>query len=183
MVKCCEDIARSARIVALYRTGQTLQEIGDGYGISRERVRQIVSKYGVTAREGGEHARMERRETAASAARKNNQERRCQRLYGCSFVEMIAICEAAKGVVQQPTKAFYKQRGTAINRGIDWKLTLKEWWGIWEASGHWEDRGRGVQKFAMCRYGDSGPYSCENVFIGLFTENVSEAQKRLRGVA
>ena len=38
-----EAVARQGAIVALRRSGKTLQEIGDRYGITRERVRQILA--------------------------------------------------------------------------------------------------------------------------------------------
>lgn len=50
MPKQC-NIARNAAIVALYQQGWTLQAIGDQYGVTRERVRQILAQHGVTAAE------------------------------------------------------------------------------------------------------------------------------------
>jgi hypothetical protein len=41
------DLARAAEIATLYRSGLTLQAIGDQYGVSRERIRQILRKTGV----------------------------------------------------------------------------------------------------------------------------------------
>src|SRR2546421_12992073 len=35
---------RNERIVELYRSGVTLQEIGDRFGVTRERIRQIVAR-------------------------------------------------------------------------------------------------------------------------------------------
>lgn len=37
-----------------YKSGETLQQIGDEYGISRERVRQILAKHGVKRSQGGQ---------------------------------------------------------------------------------------------------------------------------------
>lgn len=39
---------RDENIVIMYATGQTLEQIGQHYGISRERVRQIIEKYTTT---------------------------------------------------------------------------------------------------------------------------------------
>src|SRR5574343_1056539 len=44
------DLAREAEVVRRYRANDTLQAIGDDFGISRERVRQIVIQAGETPR-------------------------------------------------------------------------------------------------------------------------------------
>lgn len=44
--------ARNGAIAVLYADGATMQELGDMYGISRERVRQILSKLNVVSRPG-----------------------------------------------------------------------------------------------------------------------------------
>lgn len=61
--------------------------------------------------------------------------------------------------------AFYHKKVNARIRGIEWKLTLPEWWKIWRDSGKWERRGRRSQEYVMCRRGDVGPYSSDNVYI------------------
>lgn len=42
---------------------------------------------------------------------------------------------------------------------------------MWEASGKWDERGRGALKYAMCRIGDTGPYAPGNVYIATNTQN------------
>ena len=44
------NAARDQEIVALHRSGLTLQELGDRFGLSRERVRQIVRRAGPSPR-------------------------------------------------------------------------------------------------------------------------------------
>ena len=72
---------------------------------------------------------------------------------------------------------FHCQRNSAFDRGIEWELTFDEWLDIWQSSGHLEERGRGVGKYCMSRFGDIGPYSANNVFIQLWTDNTSQAHK------
>lgn len=59
-----------------------------------------------------------------------------------------------------------------IRNGKDWQLTFEEWWKIWQNSGHWEERGVGLDKYQMCRYGDIGPYSKDNVYIAKQKDNL-----------
>ena len=64
------------------------------------------------------------------------------------------------------------QQRNAIDRGIPFLLTYEEWLKIWNDSGKLEQRGRGANKFCMCRVGDLGSYAIGNVFIGTGRENV-----------
>jgi len=45
--------ARNAVIVSLYKAGNTLESCGDRFGLTRERVRQIIKAAGVLPDEGG----------------------------------------------------------------------------------------------------------------------------------
>lgn len=69
-----------------------------------------------------------------------------------------------------------KNRTDANGNPIKMLLTYDEWLSLWQASGHLQDRGRGKGKYCMCRYNDTGHYELSNVFIGLFEDNVSDAQ-------
>lgn len=44
---------RNQDMESRYLSGETLQSIGKSYGITRERVRQILAKRGIKAQEGG----------------------------------------------------------------------------------------------------------------------------------
>lgn len=51
------DHERDQALVSLYRQGKTLKEIGDAHSLSRERVRKIMRRNGVTKKDGGHHMR------------------------------------------------------------------------------------------------------------------------------
>lgn len=74
-----------------------------------------------------------------------------------------------------PQGKFAGQRRQAKQRGIEWLLTFDEWFGIWQQSGHWEQRGRKSGEYVMARHGDIGPYSADNVYICLASDNHSHA--------
>lgn len=63
-------------------------------------------------------------------------------------------------------------------RQIDWQISFEDWSKIWDQSGKWEQRGRGIGKYCMSRIGDTGPYSADNVFI---QECVKNSGDKFRG--
>lgn len=168
------DAERATAMEAMYRGGKTLAEIGTLYGVTRERVRQILSRHQrMTADEGGQafKARINREKSRVK------KEALCQERYGCSLAERRMLLRIGREMVKDgcgryrtPTYAFTSQRSNAKARGIDWSMTLLDWWRVWEASGKWAERGRG-QGFMMCRFGDAGAYEIGNVYIATGVHN------------
>ena len=68
------------------------------------------------------------------------------------------------------------QRSMARKRKIEFHFSFDEWLQFWLDSGYWYNRGRKTGQYVMCRYGDIGPYSIDNVFIELNSENVKQAR-------
>ncbi|WP_430297739.1 sigma factor-like helix-turn-helix DNA-binding protein [Sinomonas sp. B1-1] len=60
---------RNQQMVERYAAGETLESIGSSFGVTRERVRQIVSKLGGTSAEESRKNRLAARESASAAAR------------------------------------------------------------------------------------------------------------------
>lgn len=175
--KGAADEERADAMEAMYRAGKTLEEIGQLYGVSRERVRQVISKYrGVTASDGGQsiRAKIEREHKRAE------REAACYRKNGCSIAQLrnlqkigVAMRKAGATIYQTPTGAFRNQRNNALGRGIPWELTLWDWWRIWQQSGKWEKRGRHADDYVMCRFKDEGSYSIGNVYIATLRHNAT----------
>ena len=164
---------RERQMAALYKSGKTLQEIGDQFGLSRERVRQLITKwYGIRATDGGQHKLAENKRAKFEAKRNA----RSLKKWGCNFEQYIELRE-----MQRPTRAYASQRRNAIRRGIGWDFNLWQWWSIWQQSGKWSQRGRG-QGYVMCRKGDSGPYSIDNVFIAPARINSSDQARKKNGL-
>lgn len=159
--------ARAEDMRQRYENGETLEQIGQRYSLTRERVRQIISKkFGMTARDGGqaEMARRNRRE------RYKKRDARSMRVWGCSYRQYVGILKHE----DKPTYAYWAQRKNAIKRGIAWDLNLWQWWSIWQQSGHWSERGRGKDGYGMCRLNDTGPYAVDNVYIATCSENMKD---------
>ncbi len=152
-------------IVQLFVDGKTMQEIGEKFCISRERVRQILKKNGVDSSSGGYAIQPKDR----GAKRVSAIDKRSIEKYGISREDMDKY--RAAGVVE----SFRRQRNSAKTRGIAWHLSFAQWIGIWESSGKLSERGRGKNGFCMTRNKDEGPYSIENVSIKSTIENGREA--------
>jgi hypothetical protein len=71
-------------------------------------------------------------------------------------------------------------KATAALRGIDFLLTFKQWFEIWESSGHMHERGRRKGEYVMARKGDRGAYALGNIKIITQDENSSEKRFTLR---
>lgn len=177
--------ARNDDMERRYRAGETLQQIGARYGITRERVRQILAKRGVAADAGGSCVRSAARIRLLTERRAAARSARCLRLFGCTYEQYRSVVEPGWSQSEHPERtpmgAFVRQRCTARARGIAWGFTFWAWWQVWEASGHWAERGRG-HGYAMSRIGDAGPYSPENVRIVRNSENVAEYYDRERAI-
>lgn len=158
--------ARALRMIEMYRAGLTLQQIGDRYQVTRERARQILRRWECAPEVGGQKLKTIARATAKHAER----EQRWIKRYGCGYADWQAIGEYAR-------KRYGMQKKTARSRGIEWSLTLKQWWDLWQKSGHWDARGRNKHSYCMARVGDKGGYTFGNVYITTMRENGQEYQQ------
>lgn len=167
-------MTRNDDIERRFKNGETLQAIGEHYGISRERVRQLLAKRGVTRTEGG----AAKRKREAAAQRLSDRETAMMRRYGLTIEEWWEL--RGEGPYHLcPFPAYRSQRQGARRRGIEWYFTLKSWWAVWRDSGKWDQRGTG-RGYQMARYGDTGPYAPWNVEIITGIENITSYWIRQR---
>ena len=144
--------ARNKYITLRRSQGWTLQAIATDLGVTRERIRQICREFGIEA-------------PIDTSLRANLL--KLPREKGMSYN-------------RTPTGAFSRQKHNARKRGIPWRLTLEEWWAVWEQSGKWPERGRGIG-YVMSRCGDTGAYEVGNVFIQPAMANNSVQGHRYTG--
>lgn len=156
------DDLRAERMADLYKSGLTLAQVGFRFGVTRERVRQILKSI-------GKDKTRAKPEPKASAAR-NAARIRIAEKWGVTYERWKSL--RADGTVVR----FERQRNAARGRGIPWELTFAQWLGVWESSGKIGERGRGKDKFCMARIGDVGAYSVDNVIIKTHSENCREAR-------
>lgn len=161
--------SRDAEIEDLARSGATLDGIAIRFGVTRERVRQILNKRGVPS----DAARIVR---SLDLQRRREKMRRgiwnakASAMYGCDYETARALNGGATFSTQHSRARLYvEQRRNSIKRGIAWEIKFPEWCQIWDESGKWSDRGRG--KYVMARIGDCGPYKVGNVEIITAAQN------------
>ena len=162
---------------SMYEQGQTLKQIGERFGVSRERVRQILSQRGIDGRHGGRTIRTAQKE-AAEALRQE----KSSRLHWDIPAQLRDELRAKYGPTtshRSPFRAYIAQRRNARVRGIAWEFTFATWWDVWVTSGKWELRGRWTG-YEMARYGDVGPYSPSNIYICDHGQNIRDYYKYRR---
>ena len=85
--------------------------------------------------------------------------------------------KASRKHANTPRGKYTQQKAHAKARGVEFRMTYDEWWGLWEASGKYHLRGKSLGRYCMSRKGDTGAYEVGNVEITLVKDNM-EAQIR-----
>lgn len=170
-------------VVALYKSGKSLAEVGSQFGVSRERVRQIVSGLGVSKLEGGATIRSftnTRDKVEALRAKDEREESHIRSLWGMSLDDYKAhIAEHGTSTKStSPMRKYIQHRSSAKKRGIGWDFNFAQWWQVWQDSGKWSERGRGpgYHGYVMARFGDADtPYSVDTVYICTQSQNSKDS--------
>ncbi len=156
---------RDIQLEALYRAGKSLRAVGREVGLSAEGARLALRRLGVAPGEGGACLRRETRRNLR-AARQVAREADRWDIYGCSRDEAIALNGGSPlSVFGTPAAAFTAQRDSARHRGIVWALSLPAWWQIWQASGHWTERGASGDRFTLARVDPKAGFTQDNVAV------------------
>jgi hypothetical protein len=154
-----------SKVISDYQCGMSMPKIAGQYGVSRQCIQQILKKYNISRTDGGAYLRG--KEIKALQIQERNL--RYLDKIGCTFGEYKAIPKVAR-------TAYQEQMRNAANRKIGWAFTLYTWWIVWQESGKWEQRGRGL-KYVMARKEDVGLYSPDNVYICTNQQNMRDYYK------
>lgn len=173
-IKGLHNPERAAEMCARFKGGETLQQIGDSYGMTRERVRQLIKKSGGLVGKHGGKSVTAKKKSIENAAKRDSY---FLKKVGCTHSQYVYLRDVVKA-----TRQYACQRNNARKRGISWNFNLWSWWLIWEASGKWSQRGKGQGKYCMARKGDTGAYEAGNVFICLCIENNSNRKEKKSGL-
>lgn len=109
--------ARNTEIVALYESGLNMQEIGDKFGISRERVRQVLRTNGVQARN--------RRDTCAIAYEQWHATHAAE--MNAAFDRLRSISKVCKLYPQHPVSWIQRTLDHRSNEIIHSPVASKVW--------------------------------------------------------
>lgn len=143
---------RACKIVALVNGGDTFTEVAKRFGMTRQHVSEIYHTFGT-------------RKSPPTKPRTGIQAAKL----GLPLSDWREFSKV--GAI----RAYNEQRRNAEMRGVGWEMTIYEWWGVWEKSGKWSQRGRAKGQYVMARAGDEGPYKLGNVRIATTGENMREA--------
>lgn len=72
-----------------------------------------------------------------------------------------------------PRGKYASHRNRAKRSDVPFEISFEDWLQIWKESGHFEERA--ATGYVMCRKGDEGPYSKENVYIAHSSINKQDA--------
>lgn len=151
---------RAIAMASMIKEGSTLEEVGDLYGLTKERVRQIIKPLGVT----GKHGQSMRAEK--NAAKKNQRLEQARNLkamkyWGVDHKRLMRLKKHNPADV----KGYEQQRNNSLRRGVEWRLSIDEWMDMWKRSGKKRWKGRGANKYVLTRKRGRGPFSVENCIV------------------
>jgi|TARA_R110002126_G_scaffold204218_1_gene351630 transposase len=170
---------RNADVVKLFKSGISTHKIGNKYLISASTVCLILRNEGVSRHEGGislkAKNRIDRKVFLANKANK------IKYLWGLTLDQYDQIKHeyGPSSNINSPIHKYVVQKNSAKKRQIEWQFTFADWWRIWQESGKWNKRGRGVG-YCMARFNDLGPYAPNNVEIILSTQNSSDYHCKIK---
>lgn len=163
---------RAQRMATMYRQGLTLEKIGAEFNLTRERVRQVITKCGAA------RSRLDMLATFKESKAAQKQAQIAARIMAAWGVDRELHHELrANGTI----RAFEQQKQSSSNRGITWALSFAQWYAIWQASGKLHLRGRGKGRYCMARIRDEGGYVLGNVHVQLASDNSADAVKKWAG--
>lgn len=132
------DRTRDCDMCNRFRSGETLEKIGQSYDLTRERIRQILSRYNLTAQDGGQHVvSLENKKKRASISR-IKLDIRTQK-YGVDGKTYKRIKDE---IGSKKIEHFNQLRwhvvnadGKAYAKGTKWEISLEDWCDTWERAG------------------------------------------------
>jgi hypothetical protein len=159
---------RAEQMERYWKRGWTLERIGKKYGITRQRVQQILKKRGCSRGNGGDSMRADERERARKKKQKavrRSRDRACRARWGIGLDEYEKLRAMDEDIQKTPMYRFRNSRRMKLRKGIGWELTFAQWWDYWQRSGKWDQYGNRSGKYALVRKDNKNVYKRGNVAV------------------
>lgn len=154
-----------------------LTEIAELFGISKQRVSQILDDAGVNLIDGGTHSQREVKRNHRDAMKECYSDDRAKELYGCTeagkrrVVAESLLLDDEKNVLQA-----YRRFIRAHDEASPEVIPLTDWWKLWKNSGRWAGVNQGV--YGITRIDFSQPYLKDNLTIKDQSSMSKDARER-----
>jgi hypothetical protein len=161
---------RTQRLVEQYTTkNTTLNDLGLQEGITRERVRQILSTAGVNAEQS--HRKLSR-SVRIEVEKRRKLDEHCMYSYGCPWdvVRQVTGRHKFQGLRNHPLVArYWSHHDNATRMHIEWTITLPEYAEI--IGGRLMEIGLSRSGLVLGRKDKSGPFSAANCELVRLDQN------------
>lgn len=165
------NLRANAMCMMYTHDGYTMQEIGDVYRITLERVRQILRKfYKVTHKDSLRHKAILDRRSELRAAELFSRAKKT----GMSVEDYLAWREMVHAELESGVPYAQTVEGRYIESRRNWRyqhhgiesgMTRMEWFRLWQDSGHYAEYGRGADHYMMGRIDRHKGFVPGNVII------------------
>ena len=138
---------RNDVIVRMFKSGQTMEEVGAVFSITKQGVRHVIKGRGICASEGGGALK---RVKAREHKKADKTEAYSRFRYLCSAAELneaVILIENSghKGKFRDSERAkriYRAEKSKRLSEGnYEWKISFPEWLSIWLDSGKWSEKG------------------------------------------
>ena len=127
--------AREQAIVDRFKGGDTVTDIAGDFEMTYQGVHRILKKHGLSRADGGKAKQMADRK-AKETGTPSIQDR-----HGCTKEQWDELRAMDEDYKKTPLAAFntFKNNFQNLNKetGIEFNITLWEWWELWKESGKW----------------------------------------------
>ena len=161
------NFSRDQEIIKRFRSGETTQQLGKAYNVSRQRIQQVLAGAKIRRRHGGQSKITERKRVEKKIIKETKLTRRLEAKYGITSQELRLILRDER---LESWQYYIRQRINCATRLIEFNMTFPEWVSVWDKSGKWEQRGLARTSYVMCRINTDKGFNIDNVHIVQFKD-------------
>lgn len=159
-------MSRESDMIDMYVSGLTYREIGEIYGVSRQRIHQILKPFGITWVDGGAHLISQKRLAEYEA----RLEAKIQDKYQITLSDYREFM--ANGYKYSWIRAYQNHRNNHKKDGYN--LSFKDWWEFLSSHDNYEDYARGG--YSLVRRTKNLPWSKFNLLFIPHSEAVVQGR-------